>query len=186
MLAILSVTAALFVLRTQVPTRLDDLFELAVAVVLLLLGARAVRRAVVEGQRGPASLHAHGPGAPLHAHAGPPHHLHVGRVALAPRPLVVGVIHGLAGSGALVAATLGALPTFRSALGALGLFGIGAALTMGLAASLGAAVSGRLVSRRPHLTGRWLRASLGGVAGVLSVGLGLWKGGPLLLRLLDL
>ena len=68
---------------------------------LIFLGGRAVVlvwSAVREGGRGLAHAHTHG--AAKHVHSGPPFHVHIGRLTLAQRPLLVGLVHGLAGSGA--------------------------------------------------------------------------------------
>ena len=110
-LSLVVVGAVLVVLRAEMPARVADLFELFVAIMLVGLGVRAIVVAVRQGPIGPAHTHHHGP--LVHNHAGAAPHVHVrlrgfrfgGQVewTLATRPLVVGAIHGLAGSGALTA-----------------------------------------------------------------------------------
>jgi hypothetical protein len=168
---------ALFALRTQVSTRLDDAFELAVAATLLFLGARAINRARTTGTRGAAHDHHHG--AHHHLHSGPQAHVHVGRLTLASRPLFVGLVHGIAGSGALAALAMASMPSLGAGLWFLAWFGLGAAMGMALLAGLaGLALHRAVGSTRGH-------AVLVGAAGALSLVFGLVKGWPLAVRILS-
>lgn len=180
-LAILVVGLAIGALRATVPGRLDDLFELVVAATLLVLGGRSIARAVRAGRSGPARPHAHRAGAHHvhHTHEGPSDHVHLGRVTLARQPLVVGLLHGLAGSGALAASAFAAMPSHAASIAFLVLFGVGATIGMAGAAALGGLVSARLAA------GRRASVALVATAGVLSLALGAVKGWPLALRLLS-
>src|SRR5947199_3489712 len=60
-LALLAVGIALVALRAQLSARLTDMFELGVAVMLIALGTRAIRRAARQGPSGPSAVHQHGP-----------------------------------------------------------------------------------------------------------------------------
>src|SRR5262244_3727847 len=53
-------TLSLVVLRTEMPARISDLFELFVAIMLVGLGVRAIALAVRQGPVGPAHAHHHG------------------------------------------------------------------------------------------------------------------------------
>src|SRR4029078_6012749 len=77
----------------------------------------------------------HHHGATVHVHAGVPAHVHVGRWTLARRPVIVGAVHGLAGSGALTALVLATLPTTTARITYISLFGLGS--TVGMAALSG-------------------------------------------------
>ena len=68
-------------------------------------------------------------------HRGRPAHIHIGAWTLARRPLLVGAVHGLAGSGALTALVLTTLPTTAARLTYMALFGLGS--TLGMAALSG-------------------------------------------------
>jgi high-affinity nickel permease len=144
---------AVVLLGRAVPAALGAGFELAVALMLVMLGVQAVRRGLAS-----AALHRH-----LHAHDGAVHahrHLHVhglGRHegllhALAHagrRPFAVGLVHGLAGSAALSLVVLAAIPTPGLALAYVAVFGVGSiggmALVSGLVAvPLAAATQGAL------------------------------------------
>jgi high-affinity nickel-transport protein len=127
-LALLLVGAALVLLRAEMPAAVSDLFELGVGVMLVTLGIRAVGQAVLQGEAGPARLHRHG--AIVHQHAGGPAHVHIGVWTFASRPLLIGAVHGLAGSGALTALVLTTLPSNAARLAYLALFGVGSTLGM--------------------------------------------------------
>jgi high-affinity nickel-transport protein len=132
-LALLIVGAALVLLRAEMPAAVSDVFELGVGVMLMALGGRAIRQAALQGDAGPARLHRHG--AIVHQHPGGPAHVHIGAWTLARRPLLVGAVHGLAGSGAVTALVLTTLPSNAARLAYLALFGVGS--TVGMAALSG-------------------------------------------------
>jgi High-affinity nickel-transport protein len=131
--ALVLVGALLIVLRKEMPPALSDVFELGVAVMLIGLGVRAILQAARQGQDGPERLHRHGH--IVHSHSVVAPHMHVGNWTLARRPLLIGAVHGLAGSGALTALVLATLPTTASQLSYMALFGLGS--TFGMAALSG-------------------------------------------------
>ena len=138
-LALVVVGAGLIAARAEMPVAVADLFEFLVALMLVGLGMRSLRQAARQGPSGPLRLHRHGP--IVHSHTGVPAHVHIGRWTFARRPLLVGVIHGLAGSGALTALVLTTLPTAAAQLAYVALFGIGSTLSM--AAAVGGCLAGR-------------------------------------------
>src|SRR5688572_8770911 len=119
------------------PERVTATFELGVAVLLVGLGVRAIHRALHESRLGPPRPHSHGNHA--HSHEGPTAHLHVGRATLAWRPLVIGLVHGLAGSGALTALVFAQLATASERLAYISLFGIGSIAGMAVASAIAGA-----------------------------------------------
>jgi hypothetical protein len=130
---LLLVGAILVALRSEMPANAADAFESLVAVMLIALGARAVYQAARLGPAGPAHVHHHG--RIVHRHSGAAGHIHIAGWTLARRPLIVGAIHGLAGSGALTALVLTTLPSTAARLTYMGLFGLGS--TVGMAAVSG-------------------------------------------------
>src|SRR5688572_23178969 len=122
-ISLIAVGAVLIAIGGALPARLAAAFELAVAGVLVALGVRAIAQAWRDGRRGPSRVHSHR--GPRHDHAGPPAHVHLGRHTLAWRPLAVGLVHGLAGSGALTALVFAQLPSTGARLAYIGLFGAG-------------------------------------------------------------
>ena len=128
-LALLAVGAAVIAFGAHVPPGLARALELAVAAMLVGLGAQ-----VLWTLRRGGTLHVH-----VHEHDGRRHvHAHVHghgheetgearghhRMPRA-RPLLVGVVHGLAGSAGLMLAVLAAIPSPPLAFAYLGVFGLG-------------------------------------------------------------
>jgi len=170
--ALIVAAAVLLTLRSQVPSGAETIFELLVALMLVGLGLRAIRNAVQQGRDGPAHLHHHG--VFVHAHGGVPAHVHIGRWTFARRPLLIGALHGLAGSGALTALVLATLSSTAARLSYIALFGAGSTLGM-------AALSGVLgwpigqLARRPIIA-----RGVSVAVGCGSMLLGVWWGWRLL------
>jgi hypothetical protein len=177
-LALLAVGVVLVVLRAEMPPRMADVFELFVAAMLIGLGARAVYQAARLGPDGPVQTHTHGHGRILHAHHSGAAHIHIGTWTLARRPLLIGAVHGLAGSGALTALVLATLPTASARLIYMALFGLGS--TIGMAALSG--VLGWPLARVGRH--RALARAVSLIVGCVSTLLGLAWGYPLVARLL--
>src|SRR4029453_1271269 len=95
---------ALVLVRAEMPAGLADVFEMAVAAMLVGLGMRSVLQAARLGSKGPTRIHRHR--WIVHQHPGMPAHVHIGKWTFARRPLLIGAIHGLAGRGALAAPVL--------------------------------------------------------------------------------
>src|SRR5688572_21363932 len=175
-LSLLGVGVVLIILRAEMTPRVSDAFEFCVALMLIGLGWRAVRQAARQGTAGPPQVHQHGH--VVHTHAGVPAHVHVGRWTLARRPLLVGAVHGLAGSGALTALVLTTLPTTAARITYISLFGLGSTLGMAVLSGLLGWPLARLGSHQA--VGRAISLAVGCV----SIVLGLSWGYPLLIRLM--
>ena len=165
----------LIVLRAEMPTRIADAFELGVALMLIGLGLRAIYLAARQGSAGPAHVHHHGD--TVHAHHGASPHIHIGAWTLARRPLLVGAVHGLAGSGALTALVVATLPSTGARITYMALFGLGS--TLGMAALSG--LLGWPLARAGR--NRGLARAISFAVGCVSTMLGLFWGYPLLGRL---
>jgi hypothetical protein len=173
---LLAVSGVFVLVRAHMPDRVAASFELAVAVMLVALGTGALRRAIGAGRSGPAAEHAHA--FATHAHAGPPDHVHLRNITLARRPLIVGCVHGLAGSGALTALVLSQTKSTVLALACIAIYGGGSALGMATLAGLAGVPLARL-RRTPRGVPTLLIAT-----GTLSLGLGLawgWSAGNAIL-----
>ena len=143
--SLFAVGTVLALLHAEMPRRLAEGCEVAVGVMLIVLGLRALARVRTPAPR----VHAHAPR------------------AFAWRSLAVGMIHGLAGSGALTALVLAELPSTASRLLYIVLFGAGSVVGMSvLSGAVGVPLA--LVGRRAPA-----RAALSAVAGVVSVALGI-------------
>jgi hypothetical protein len=143
-LSLLACGLAAAIAAARIPDQLADVFEIAVAAMLIALGGRAVFR-------GRAERHLN---------------LHVPPRVPTMRPLLVGAVHGLAGSGALVALATAALPSTAARVAFIALFGLGSIAAMSAISGLAGWPLARLV--RHPAAGRFLL----GVAGATSVAVG--------------
>src|SRR5712691_5365090 len=175
-LSLVVVGTGLVLLRAEMPAGLADLFEFFVALMLIGLGLRAIYLAARQGPAGP--VHAHHHGRVVHTHPGAPAHIHIGAWTLARRPLFVGAIHGLAGSGALTALVLATLPSTSARLTYMAVFGLGSTLGM---AALSGLLGWPLARAGSH---RALARGVSLAVGCVSTVLGLAWGYPLVARLL--
>lgn len=176
--ALLAVGGALMILHWQLPERLADVFELAVAFMLLVLGVRSISAALqLRAAERNHVFHAHGSvqHRGLHTHGGGRPHRHDAK-RRARRPLVVGLVHGLAGSGALTALALANMPSLGSGLAYIAFFGLGSVVGM-------AALSGLIGGPLSRFTGRNpVRVAALAATGALSFAVGIAWGWPLLVR----
>jgi cytochrome c biogenesis protein CcdA len=167
--------SVLIALDTTLPEKVARAFECAVGGMLIVLGIGVLRR--LRTRRIHAHVHQHGEGARhIHFHAHeqelsnhPTDHAHDHSLRLLPRALLVGSVHGLAGSAALI---LIAVPTMHSvprALGYLVVFGLGSILGMVLF-SVAISLPLQLSARRLSRVFRGLEAGLG----LTNIVLGFW------------
>src|SRR6266498_715752 len=136
----------------QLPARLWPAAELLVAGLLILLGAMVIWR-YARG-RWHMHAHAHSAAAPhlhLHSHAADPSHGHAHASVDARRSLGFGIAHGLAGSGAIAALLVAAVPDSMSRLVYFAAFSAGTIVGM-LGVSLTLSVLVRLAAGR---SARW-------------------------------
>lgn len=166
-----AVGTVVLLLDTVVPQRLAAGLEFAVGVMLVLLGGDVLRR--LWRERVHFHLHRHSDGrVHLHAHShagqeGHEHHDHAHAAALPLRALVVGLVHGMAGSAALVLLTLTTVGSVAEGLAYMALFGVGSVAGMAL---LSASIALPLHYSARHLTR--LHNGLMAVVGVGTVALG--------------
>lgn len=160
-------------LDTVMPVQLAQILELLVGLMLILLGLDVLRRLIRE--RIHFHLHAHGEVHHFHAHShrgGGDHatdihgHAHPARFPL--RALFVGMMHGMAGSAALILLTLETAISPVQGLLYILLFGVGSILGMGLLAMIIA-----LPLRYSAHTLTWAHNGLKAMVGLVTLGLGL-------------
>lgn len=163
-LAIFACGGALLLLRKSMSERVSDWLELGVAGMLLLLGIRSLLRALQTKK------HAH----PAHAHS---EHAHPAHVHGPRRSLLIGLLHGVAGSGSLAALVFANMTSLRAGLGFLFCFGTGSMFGMAALAGFASAPL-QLLTRKTDT-----HALLFACAGLLSLGIGLHCGWPIALRL---
>lgn len=164
-LTLLAFGGVVLAMHEGVPQRLANLLELAVGAMLVILGIDVFRR--LRRDRVHIHVHRHDGGV-LHIHAhshahdtaphDPAHHHHAHRrdalrEGFPLRALFVGMMHGLAGTAALILLTVGAAPTAALGIAQIAAFGVGsiagmAALSMVIALPL--RLSARLLTRVHH------------------------------------
>ena len=146
-LTVLLVGGALVVFRIAMPSRVGLALEFGVALMLIVLGFSTLRPA---GTPEP------------HTHDVPPRFNGV-------RPLVIGVVHGLAGSAAAALLVLAAIPQTSYALAYLFIFGVGTIAGMTL-------ITAMLVVASVHAADRVVRLQAGIrlAAGALSLAFGVF------------
>lgn len=171
-IALLAAGVVVIFLHFQISKHSEQALEFCVGIMLVVLGANTLRKLARGGQL---HVHVHEHGGHLHAH---PHihehseheelHTHHG-LRFGARPLLIGIVHGLAGSAAI---TLLVLTTISSPLVGLlyiAIFGIGSIGGMMIMSTLFA-----LPAR--FTAARFARANfaLRGLAGVFSLSFGLF------------
>jgi len=162
-------------LGKSIPQHMAQGLELAVGLMLIALGGDVFRRLM--RQRVHLHVHIHDNGVQhVHGHShlceGPhplSHHRHPHGPGLPLRALAVGMMHGMAGSAALVLLSLEAAPSFSLGLIYIALFGVGSIVGMALL-SLAIAVPLRLSAR--YLG--WLYTGMTGLVGGFTCALGVF------------
>jgi ABC-type nickel/cobalt efflux system permease component RcnA len=176
--SLLIIAAIALTLRIAIPEKVSGWLELGVAVMIVCLGISALRRAL----RQHAGVHMH-----QHSHDGLSHthvHFHEKETRHAPashsrhshtvarlgwKPVLIGMMHGLAGSGAL---TLLVLTQISSSV--IGFFYVA---TFGLGSIVGMLLMSGLIGLPFALTSRKLTHLHQGIqtlAAILSIGFGIW------------
>jgi high-affinity nickel-transport protein len=190
-LTILAVGSAIVLFGVVIPPRVGLGMEFSVAIMLILLGIltlTGVTRRIQEAARtGGHHAHPHAHGDYVHSHVhghAPDPHGHaeeatpqarfdriLGRFGVYQllRPLVVGLVHGLAGSAAVALLVLAAIPDPWWATGYLLVFGVGTIAGMMLVTAAVAVPFAMTAGRFA-----WLHRHLGTASGVLSLAFGLW------------
>ncbi len=168
-LAVVGLLLAL--LDRTLPPQVEQAFEFAVALMLLFLGGRAVARSLFWFEEDAPATHGW---LRLHQHSGLQAHLHVGDRTYVMRPLLVGIVHGLAGSGALTALVMSTLPDTPMRLAYTVLFGLASTAGMATVSGLAGFSLARITSSSRTLS------LMSVVTGVLSIAVGGVWGYPIL------
>ncbi len=172
--AILAAGTIVIALGLSVPASLEQGLEGAIGIVLIVLGADVLRR--MRQKRVHFHVHSHGGRRHLHAHShagetahdtSPHEHGHAGGFEL--KALLVGTLHGLAGTAALVLVSAQATRSAAQAFTYLLLFGLGSVvgmMTLSLAISWPLGISARRFGG--------FRRGLEGALGTATIALGCW------------
>ena len=157
-------------LHVQISPRTEMALEFCVGIMLIVLGVNALRKLVRGGN---VHMHAHEHDGHWHVH---PHihekakhdvpHTHHG-LKLGARPLLIGMVHGMAGSAALTLLVLATISSTAVGFIYIAIFGIGSIGGMAIMSALFALPSKLGVQRFSRLN-----LLFRGVAGLASLGLG--------------
>ncbi len=122
---------AVLLFKLTIPSAWANLFEVAVGVMLVGLGLSVAFALWRERVHLHAHRHEHGEQhRHLHSHGRGAHHDHLHRFRLEYKSLAVGMVHGLAGSAALLLLVLAAVPSLGVGLLYILVFGAGSILGM--------------------------------------------------------
>lgn len=165
--------SVVLLLDTIMPVALAHVLELLVGIMLVGLGADVLFR--VARQKVHFHIHRHPDGAVhfhAHSHAGetghdPQHHSHEHPAGFPLRALLVGLMHGMAGSAALIVLTLQTVRSPWLGLAYIALFGLGSMIGMAL---LSVAISIPLRASARGMT--WLHNGLQVAVGLATVTIG--------------
>ena len=165
-IALFAVGLVVILLKLQISESLEAKLESVVGVMLVILGINAIRK-ILSSNKIHAHAHEHGGHRHTHIHT----HIDEGSEAshhrFGPRSVIVGMVHGLAGSGALMFIILPLIPSPLVALAYIVVFGVG---------SIGGMMMMSFLLGLPlHFTaGRFdlMNKGIRWCAGLFSVGLG--------------
>jgi high-affinity nickel permease len=169
--ALLVFGMAIATFRLAVPASLSQFLEFAVGCMLVILGINVIRK-LIKGQAIHIHTHAHDgtTHSHLHVHVASNEHAHKHHVLrVGGRPFVVGVVHGLAGTAALMLLVVSAIPSALLALGYILIFGIGSIGGMMIMSTL-MSVPLALAAGRIATVDRLIRLA----AGLFSLGFGIF------------
>lgn len=153
------------VLKLSIPDRLTLSMEFAIGVMLVVLGVPIIKQIIVNR----AHIHAHQHGDRNHFHGHyhgdtPSHdHKHLRK------PLLVGMLHGLAGSGILTMLVLDTMSSVTQGMVFLLIFGLGSIMGMLVMSGL-IGIPFKMTAGYSRMINMWVH----GAAGVISIGLGLY------------
>jgi high-affinity nickel permease len=172
-LTLFAFAGAAILLGHAIPEQFSRPLETAVGIMLVGLGAHVLWRLWRDRvhfhrhhhRDGTVHFHAHSHAGEILPHAKAPHaHAHGFRW----RTLLVGLMHGMAGSAALLMLTVTQAPSAAAALGYIALFGIGSMIGMGLLSTV--------IAVPIAISARWLtfaNTGLQAAVGLVTIAIGL-------------
>ena len=159
-------------LKVQISDRVALWMEFAVALMLILLGLKAMLKPL-RGWRIHVHQHVHDGGSHSHVHLHRPSeehaHKHRHLIRSGARPFLVGMVHGMAGSAALMILVLATIPSALAGLIYIAVFGLGSVGGMLIMSSL---ISLPFIFTRQRF--KVLSEGLQVAVGLFSLGFGLF------------
>lgn len=123
-------------LRSHLPSSVEAVAEMLIGGIIVVLGARLL----VRWRRGAFHTHPHAHDgsehAHFHSHAAEYEHAHQHQVRSPRQAFAIGLVHGMAGSGAVAVLLVAAIPQRGMAVLALGVLVVGTAISMTMLSAL--------------------------------------------------
>jgi len=168
-LTLLLVGLVVLGLKKQIPPPVGLSLECLVGVVLIGLGVATLYDCRRKRVHAHTHIHADTPHSHFHTHANTQTHQHIHPVQVGFKPLLIGIVHGLAGSAALMLLVLAAIPSPALGLIYIAIFGCGSVVGMGLVSLLMGLFFSLAADRLRDLE-RGIRLTIGS----LSTAFGVW------------
>jgi sulfite exporter TauE/SafE len=165
-ISLFAVGILVIVLKLQISETLEARLEACVGVMLVLLGLNALRK-LLQADKVHVHTHEHDGHVHMHVHTHEKDKSERTHHGLSPRSVLIGMVHGLAGSAALMLLVVPTIPSPLVALLYILIFGIGSIGGM-MAMSFLIGLPFHFTAGRFDLLNRGIRL----VAGVFSLGLG--------------
>jgi len=153
-------------LKITIPEKLALFFESIVALMLIALGLNVLL--AIRKEKMHMHMHRHGEMEHIHLHSHKSAYYHRHDHVQLKKSLIIGLIHGLAGSAALTLLILASISSTMLGLTYILLFGIGSMLGMALVSAI-ISLPFRLIPNKLHNAQKLLRLS----AGLISITIGL-------------
>ena len=157
------------VFKMAIPEKVFLSMEFLVGVFLVALGIPLIKQLIVEKPH--IHLHNHDDKSHIHPHSHEETDKHEHRHMR--RPLLLGMVHGMAGSGAVLLLVLSTMPTVGQGLLYILLFGIGTILGMVLFSGL-IGLPFRIAGSRSYQLQLWLKGGAGGLSVFLGAAI-MWQ-----------
>ena len=154
-------------LKLQISESVEAKLEACVGVMLVILGINALRK-LFTSEKVHVHSHDHGTREHLHFHTHQDENSEAGHHRFSPRSVVIGMVHGLAGSAALMLIIVPTIPSPAVAIGYILIFGLGSIGGM-MVMSLLIGLPFHFTANRFEILNKGIRLC----AGVFSFGLGL-------------
>jgi sulfite exporter TauE/SafE len=166
-IALFAVGALVIFLKLQISDSIETKLEALVGVMLVVLGLNALRK-LLTAEKIHVHTHEHGAREHVHIHSHAPEQAEASHHRFSPRSIAIGMVHGLAGSAALMLLVVPTIPAPALALVYILIFGIGSIGGM-MAMSFLVGLPLHFTANRFEIVNKGIRLT----AGVFSLGLGM-------------
>jgi len=167
-ITLLAVGMAILTLKLTIPDRLALFMEFMVGAMLVFLGVVVIRELIINRIHMHSHLHGRQAHLHLHSHVEEQAHIHQ-HIKPEFKSMMVGMVHGLAGSAALMLLVLTSAPSISSGLLYIVIFGIGSIIGM-MAISTLISLPFMVTAKKLENFSNKIKAG----AGIISIGLGIF------------